>query len=371
MTNKTKLIISIVLILVIIVIGFFFIRGNVNGNATKDSNTLKIGADIPLTGASSQYGESIRNGMELGKEELAKKGVNVDIYYEDSQADPKQGVNAYNNLILKNPNAIVSLYSRVSIPLIPLAERDKVPLIMTIMSAKFDKNNYTLRYYPDNYGYVDALFKGIRVGKYSNISILYLNDEYGTSVKDALEKDAKDKNINVLSEESFSPGTSDFKTQLTKIQNKNPDAIFIISSAPTEVTNCLRQIKELGIKSDFYDVGGVLSIKSVRDNAPSEGVYTTAFPSTLGITGNEFNKEYQQKYNKDPFYPAAFGYDIVNLIANASNRKSINGEDLINNIYALKTFDSSNGKVDIKSNGEMNPPLYPVKIVNGSLVEVK
>ena len=47
------------------------------------------------------------------------------------------------------------------------------------------------------------------------------------------------------------------------------------------------------------------------------------------------------------------------------------GEELIQNIYALKTFDSSNGKVEVKNNGEINPDLYPVKIVNNELVEVK
>lgn len=351
----------------ILIIGLIYI--NIN-NQDKNDKVIKIGADIPLTGPSAQYGETIKQGMELAKEDLAKKGINVEIDYEDSQADSKQGVYAYNNLMLNNPNAIVSLYSRVSVPLIPLAESNKVPLIMTVMSAKFDKNNYTLRYYPDNFGYVDALFKGIKKGKYSSMSILYLNDEYGISVKQALEENAKNKNISIISMESFSPGTSDFKTQLIKIQNKNPEAIFIISSAPAEITNCLRQLKELGINTDFYDVGGVLSIKSVRDNAPSEGVFTTAFPSTLGITGKELNEEYKKKYNQDPFYPVSFGYDIVNLIAAASSGMKTNGEDLMSNIYALKKFNSSNGEVIIKY-GEINPPLYPVKIVNGELEEVK
>ena len=336
---KTSTILISILVVIIIIAGFV-LYSNINGNSINDDqNTLRIGADIPLTGASAVYGESIKEGMELAKEDLAKKGVNVEIYYEDSQADAKQGVSAYENLKLKNIDAVVSLYSRVSVPLIPLAERDKIPLIMTVMSAKFDSNNYTLRYYPDNFGYVDALFRGIKENQYSNISILYLNDEYGTSVKQALEEDAKNKNINVISEESFSPGTSDFKTELIKIQNDNPDAIFMISSAPTEVTNCLKQVKELGIKSDFYDVGGVLSPKSIRDNAPSEGVYTTAFPFTLGITGNDIKQEYIQKYNEDPFYPAAFGYDIVNLVAKASDvqsGKKVSGEELMQNIYALK-----------------------------------
>jgi branched-chain amino acid transport system substrate-binding protein len=66
------------LIIIFVFSGLFFFN-KINGNSVKEDDVLRIGADIPLTGNSAVYGESIRDGMELAKEELAKKGINVSL----------------------------------------------------------------------------------------------------------------------------------------------------------------------------------------------------------------------------------------------------------------------------------------------------
>jgi len=343
----------------------------VNDQKQPKDDVIKIGAILPLTGATAQYGESLRDGMELAKEELVKKGLNLEIYYEDSAGDPKQAVSAYQNLKLKDIDIIVSALSRSSMALVPIVNNDKIPLIMTVVSAKMEKTPYVLRFYPNDTGYADAHFSVINTTKYKKISVLYVNDEFGISLKDAINQNAKEKGVQVVYEEDFEPGTKDYRTILLKVKETSPDAVMVVGASPAEIIGPLKTMKELEINADFFEIATALSIKSVRSQTDTEGAYTTAFPFVLNKSGNEFKEQYTKKYREEPFFAAPFGYDIVNLISEATKGEKVSGEELLNKIYALKTFNSSNEIVEIKENGEINPALYSVKIVNGELEEVK
>ncbi len=55
----------LMLILVILVVSLF-----ISNNDEKSAEELKIGVILPLTGPVSLFGESIKNGIELAKEDL-------------------------------------------------------------------------------------------------------------------------------------------------------------------------------------------------------------------------------------------------------------------------------------------------------------
>jgi branched-chain amino acid transport system substrate-binding protein len=350
----------IVGIFLLFLIGFIY-----SNNRAERIDTIKIGAILPLTGNAAVYGNPIKEGMELAREELAKKDVKIEIYYEDSQGDAKQAVNAYENLKLKNPDVIVSALSRASAPLIPLANRDKLPLIMTVVSAKMNQTPYVIRFYPGNTGYSDAHFLTLEKD-IKKIALVNVNDEFGISLKESIIDKAKENNVSIVFEDKFEPGTKDFRTILLKLKEKNPDALMIIGATPAEIIEPLKEIKELNINVDFYEVGTALSIKSSREQVDSEGAYTTAFPFVLNKSGQEFRNNYFKRYNKEAFFAAPFGYDIVNLVYKASSGKKTSGKELMDSIYTLELFNSSNEEVKI-NNGEINPRLYSVKIVNGEL----
>jgi len=332
-----------------------------------NSETLTIGAILPLTGGASVWGESIKNGMEIAQQELSQEGINIKFIYEDSKADSKEAISAYQSLKLKDVDVVVSAFSRVSIPIISLVDNDKIPLIMTIVAAKgvADESPYAFRFYVDEKAYADSHFNNINIGDYNTMGLLYINDEYGVSVSDHIKKRAEEKQIDIVAEENFNPGTTEFKTQLSKIKSKNPEMIMFVSSTPIEGINIVEEFNELQIDADLYESSSVLSAESTRKQASADGVYTSA--ALFLMQDSEFKNNYKETYNKDPSLGADFGYDIIRLVAKATNGQKLNGEAIAQNIINLKTFDSLNGKVDIQSNGEINPVMYSVKIVNGEL----
>ena len=362
----------ITLFLIVLVVG-----GSLSYTAyvTNDiENTLTIGAVLPLSGPAAVWGESIQNGMELAQTELAAQGTPLKIVYEDSQGTSAAGVSAYRKLTtVDNVHLVVSVFSRVSVPLISLAEEDKIPLIMNIVSAKgvAAQSPYAFRFYSNERQYVDPHFDGtLTKEKYKNIAVLYVKDEYGESIREAIQDRAQAEGITIVSEESFAAGTTDFRTHLTKIKTTRPDALLFVGVVPPELINVLKQTKELDLDADFIEASNLLTLESMRTLDTANGALTTAFPFALGETGAEFKEHYTATYGNDPFFAAAFGYDLVMLAFEASNGNALAGDELVKNIHALKTFDSLNGPVKIQENGEINPPLYQTQIVNGELVRL-
>lgn len=94
----------------------------------------KIGAIIPLTGEVATYGEALKRGFELAREH---SGDGVSIIYEDSKADPKTGVTAFQKLTSRdNVEAILGdATSGVCLAIAPLAEQNHKVLLITIATS--------------------------------------------------------------------------------------------------------------------------------------------------------------------------------------------------------------------------------------------
>jgi branched-chain amino acid transport system substrate-binding protein len=365
--------IKIASMIVVLIFVVAFISIQFTGNVIEKDKPLKIGAILPLSGPAAIWGESIMNGMELAKQDLNKQGISVDVVYEDSRASPSDGLTAYTKLAdIDRADIIFSAFSRVSIPLIPLAEEDNIPLIMTVVAADgvAEKSPYAFRIYSTASGYAEPHFHSVLGKGYREIAILSINDEYGNSVSNKIKELAYQYEIEVVTEEKFEPGNTDFRSSLTKIKEMDPDGVLIIAAVPPEIISSITQIKEMGIESDVFESSVALSVKSIRESLgeSSDGVYTLAFPFTLDKTGQDFKKDYKKEYGTDPLFSSAFGYDMTMIAAKASGGRSLTGKELVRRISELKAIDSLNGLVEIQPNGEINPELVSVRIIDGKLI---
>lgn len=339
---------------------------------SSQQGTLKIGVILPLSGPAAIWGENIRNGMELARIDLEQGGIHTQILYEDSQANAQTGLSAYQKLKnVDNVDVVVSVFSRVSIPLISLADNDKMPLIMTMVSAKgvTEKSPYAFRFYSDETQYTYPHLN--KLPKNESLAFLYINDEFGTAVMEATRAKAKELNIAVVAEEPFDPNSADFRTQLIKISAKSPTNILFIGAVPSEVINALKQVRELDLPFKFIEGSPNLAVSSVRSavKEEAEGTWTIAYAFDIGEADSDFKKNYFEKYGQEPLNPATLGYDLVKLLTKASTGEKMSGYALVNSILQLKSFDSLGGNIPILPNREINPPTYSVKIVNGELVK--
>lgn len=360
-TKTNKIILLIIIVMLILTTMGAITYLNIQSNNSNLSAYLKIGVLLPLSGPAAIWGKSMQDGIEIARTELQNQ--NLEIIYEDTKANPAESVTAYNKLKMQKPDIIISAISRSTIPIIPLAEADKIPLIATITTPNNITVNrgYLFRFFVTADQVVDSTFKSIKPNQ-KKLAVLYSNDEFGRVCLKQIRANTKKANKKLIFQEAFDVGTTDFKTQLAIIKSKKVDAIIVVDSVPNEIVSLTKQIKQLNINTDLFESSILLSTAPIRQmaNITNNNTYTNALPFTLKQSGNQFRNSYKIKYNKDPLFPAAFGYDSIKLITTAKTKYP--NQNLKDSITNLNSFYSTNGQLKIQANREINPILKPINI---------
>ena len=300
--------------------------------APKNSNEITIGAVLSLSGPSAVWGESAQNGMELALENHPE----IKVIYEDSKGNAADGVTAYQKLKLENPDMFISALSTISVPLASIAKEDKKVLLITQSAANNITNEYTFRYYTDANHFALPSFESdiSPLKNATKLAVLYRSDEYAISVANKIQELSKEQGKEIVFMESYAQNETEFSTVLLKAKETNPDAFLFIPTPPSESLNILNAVKELNFNIPIVEVSNVQSDPETQSKAPNITFYTNQFAfSTPGVS-EDFKTRYKAKYNKEPNFVAAFGYDMINLIATCQkdnikecleNKKEVSG----------------------------------------------
>ena len=373
MNRKTVIWTSILLILFlgIIITGFIL-------NQPYEEK-ITVGIILPLSGSAAYYGEASQRGMMIAQEEIAKQFPNLKlhIYYEDSAYTPKEGVNAYNKLkTAEEIDAIITAASHVSLAIQPLAAQDNI-LQMAIFSSA---GKYTS---PDDLSFrvstrseleADALVKFLKEKELADIGILYINNDFGLSFREALKEEIRKQsaNIIVVGEESYILEDSDFRTILTKIKAKNPDAIFMVGTAG-HYALILRQAKELGIQAIFVSMRSAedpVLLKTAGELANGL-VYTYPFDTTAERKETKaFVNAFKNKYNQVPDAYAAEGYEGFKLVALALNECGKDDGCVKEYLSNTKNYKSVFGPLSFDTNGDVYYNFFYKTVENGKFVSI-
>lgn len=324
--NKTGKIVVGVMVIALVV---WAIVGNSDkkdsSSAQSTNEVFTIGAVFPLSGGTLSYwGETVKSGVEMALAE--KQGIQV--IYEDSKGTAQDGVSAFNVLQQKNVDLTFSLLSVVSVPLSKVAHDRKAPLLVSLSAASSTTlvNEYAVRYYTDPKNYVlPAMTSPISpVGTAQKIAYIYRNDEVGVSVSDEIKQRSTELKKTIVFSDSYKPGETDYTTILTKAKNSGAEVIVFNASAPGEAVAILKTVSRLGIKLPMVEASGVFADEGNRKDVAGIPFYSTAFDFSLDTpAARTFRSAYKLKYNKEPNFGAAFGYDLINIIDGCKTEKDV------------------------------------------------
>lgn len=348
----------------------------------KEQEEIKIGAILCLTGPGAIYGEQDKMGMDLGVELINKSGgINgktVNIIYEDSKTDPSEGVLAAQKLIKTNKVNIIigALASSVSLAIAPIANKNKVIMISPGSSNPQLSNagEYIFRIYPSD-DYQGKVLANIAIDKMNcnKIAVLYVNNDFGIGLKNKFIEVINKKGGDIIISEAYNPEDIDVRAQITKIQNKKPEALLIASQG-REYLNILRQLKELNVNSKLLAPDSFYNediIKQAREAA--EGIICTVpsfnLESPDSITQN-FVKEFKKKYNKKPSSFSAYGFDAIMLVAEVLEDVPYNNTEKIKDkLYKIK-FNGAIGEIKFDKNGDVLKELDIYKVEKGNFIKI-
>ncbi len=332
--------------------------------------TIKIGAIISLTGASSHLVE-VRDGMMLAVDEINEwGGVNgrkLELIVEDSKSDPEEAKKVFEKIeSTYHPLLYVSTNSSVSMALAPLAKEHGVVLVGVVVSDPelSKQNDWVFRYYTSSDDEAKIALYLLEDLKAKEVGILYQNDEYGRSVYDPL-KAQFEKTGGIVQGESFDTSNPIFGDKIGRL--KDMEAIYVVAFANSART-AIEELKKSGYKGSILAVSGFSMYAETTPEANGVNIATSILYHPDFILVQELKKKYETRYGKPLSQQAATGYDFIKLLPGLLEEKELSRESVRKLLSGGLTYPGVFGDITVKPGGhDMDYPLYPARIVDGKI----
>jgi branched-chain amino acid transport system substrate-binding protein len=298
------------------------------------ADAFELTIPLPLTGKQAKFGEIMKKSYEMAAGEInAKGGVKgrkIALSFEDSTGKPETARAIVEKLIdVKKQPVIVGEYTSACAKAVAaVAEERKTPyLVVASADDAITQQNYkyVFRQNQVNAHYADAFVSFLKeVVKPKTMAILYESSAFGTSGADAMEKDARALNTQVILKEKFETGAIDFKPLLSKVKAAQPEVIYTVSYA-NEAQLIMKQAKELRIDAKLYAGGAAgFAIPEFIDGAKDAAEYVVSAtlwtPQVKYAGAKEFAEKYKAKYHDYPSYHGASAYAAMYVTADALGR---------------------------------------------------
>lgn len=306
------------------------------GGGEKKADTIKVGANLEMTGGSASYGISSKNAIELAFKEINEKGgINgkqLELVVADNKSEAAEATNAMQKLVSQDnvvavigPNLSSSVIAASAInnsakvlDIAPMATNPYVTVDQA--SGKTKDFNYRTCFIDPFQGTVMAKFATAELGVGNAAVLIDNSSDYAKGLAQFFKENFVKEGGAVTAEESYLQKDTDFKATLTKIKATNPDFLYV-PGYYQEVGLIVKQARELGMNmpiagGDGWDSAKMPEIAGVAalNNTYFSSLYS---PEDSSDINKNFVAAYEKAYGQKPDVFAALSYDSALLVAEA------------------------------------------------------
>jgi branched-chain amino acid transport system substrate-binding protein len=372
------------------------------------SGSVKIGVDLPVSGADASIGIPTQNGAVLAIEEANKNGFaggkfklepsllddavqgthdpaagaqNVKTFIADSavlaMVGPFNSNVAKSEIPLTNDAGLVQISPSNTNDGLTVGEDAK-----KLRTAHPDVNTYFRVCTRDSrQGLALAQVAAQRLG-FKKVFVIDDNETYGKGLADVFDASFRKLGGTVLGHEHVTKNQQDFKALLTKIKSQNPDAVFFGGNTSTGAGLVRKQMADTGLGSVTYIGGDGISddeFEKVAGDAANGAYFTVAAPDATKLpAAKSFIDAYKARFKSDvgPYSANAYTAAKIEIAAIEKAIKDAGDKmptraDVLKNVAATRDFDAPIGKVGFDANGDTTSPVLSLmKVVNGKKVTI-
>lgn len=354
-----------VLVIAALIIAAALIAGCSQQPATQQPSTsapqgvIKVGVIASLTGPASNVGTNMWQSAQVAADKINADGgvtlkdgtkAQLKLIVGDDESTATGGQKAATKLITDDKvdilvggysSAVTSAYEQT------IAD-NKIPFVVTgasspIITHRTDgiDTSYVFHHCPttDTYGQYTTLFidqvirpavnkkLGASADRPFRLALLYQDTAFGKGVQAAVNNTiTKNKlNIQLVSQQSYKMGDTNFQTQLTAIKAANPDAVYL-GAFPNEGAPAIKQARrDIGLNTIFLNVENNDNAQFYKDLGQyGEGaIIESRYSPYTGPVGavsdaqNGFKQAYFAKFGTYPDMMGASTYDGIYIAAKA------------------------------------------------------
>jgi len=301
-------------------------------SASAESREIKIGVLSGLNGAAAKWSKYQNMGMQLAQEEFNAKGWNVKLVIEDSETTASKAITAFNKLIAfdKVQAVVADDFGFVITPLLPLAKQKKKLLVTTgIPNQNFCKSGEGYFYsMSSQFDFAVEAYEQffIQHPEVKKIALVVFDDpEWGNEYRKIWMMLANKYNIEVVDTFLNNEWKPDFKSALTKILAKKPDAI-LHAHEPESFVKAISQFNYKGsvvVANNVYEM--LTEASQVRKELTNIFVVAPLVP-------DDFNKRFKERFSVDAILDAYSGYEALKVTLLAFEKNYNNPEQAIKSI---------------------------------------
>jgi branched-chain amino acid transport system substrate-binding protein len=351
------------------------------GRAAAQTASYKVGYQLPLTGNTAQYGQDFKNAAEIALDRFSKAGkaFRVEIVFEDSRSDAKEGVTIARKFVddrsivgvLGDFTSGVSMasaqvYKEAGMP--QLSQTASHPDYAKISEWQFRNITTQAQEGPLNAEWMHA--KGFR-----KVAVLAEQTDWGQTVVSNFAERFRALGGQVVAPEFFNRGLADFRPIITKIARERPDAIYT-GFFYEDGAQFLKQMKQLGLAVPVHSTSAAYNAQLVAlAGADAEGLHLTAtfLPSNPAPHVQEFVAAWKAKtgQNEPGQFPAQ-AFDAVNIMLAALERAhpNVTRKSLRDQLAATKDFPGVTGVTTFDANREPAKQLVRAQVKGGAFVAI-
>lgn len=359
-----------------------------SGCGAAEPGEIRVGIIEDLSGPTSAWGEGLQNGAIYAIEKINKEGglLGKQIKYisYDFKGNVPESLNAYNRLV--DQDKVIAVIgtpnSAMHIALAPLADEKKVPVIGDPMDERATTpepgkvNKYTFLGEPSAGDQARAIASyALHEMGLKKYAILYdQGNPYSVSLATPFAEYITKNGGQIVANEPFQSGTNDFRAQLTKIKQVNPEALHITAYLK-ENSLIVNQARELGMTMPIVGNNSCFYPFAETAGKAAEGV---VFPNNISLDDpryQDYIKGYKQRFGKDPVVHAWMGYDNVMILANAIKKAGKLDPVAIRDAIENQTVDvqgiTDKITLDPKTHRPVNLPLAILQVKDGKYATLK
>lgn len=336
-----------------------------------ETEEIRVGVVVPLTGSLSSNGSQMKNGMELALGEINGSslldGREIRFIVEDSEGTPDGAERAYTKLIEQDGVVAVlgPFTSSATERIIPIAQQNRVVAFSPTSAARglSARSEFVFRASLTVDPLVDA---GVGVTReqlrYNNVAaIVNQADSFSRSNHEKVKEELEKHGVRIVSDQNYSrTGAAKLQkltAQLTDIMNAvpTPQALFI-SALTLGRVGVMVQARRLGM-----DIPFLLTLSTLDDvskaNADLAGAAEGAITFTTWIAAidtpenRRFLRNYREK-SGEPDAFAALSYASVYILAHAIADASSTDPEAIRDSMADIRVDTLLGEFYFDRNGD-------------------
>ncbi len=293
-------------------------------------DTIKIGVITDRVGVSKPYSEPATEGVIFGADEINKKGgvlgKKIELLIEDDQSRPDISAALARKLV--DQGAVFIL----SVSLSPATQQQqtvtmeaKVPQMTPMNSAAYLTTQLDNPWFwqtgPLGSVQIATLLAHAKSKNFKKVAVITDNSDLGQAIAKAFKGTLEKAGIQIVADEVVARGATTAMPQMQKIRAAQPEALFLAGVLTAENVLIFRAYRELGVKFPIHSsynlsvpiyetvakglVNGVTFVDAYDPDKPEVKAFVAAYKKGTG---------------KDPQNLHGYGYDGINLIADAIKR---------------------------------------------------